>query len=138
MIQSFSNRRMIMIMGCMICKVKKRTEEKEERPKLTLQPEEKRTVAYHVAGHAVVGWILEFADPLLKVSIIPRGKGLGYAQYLPREQYLYNKEQLYDRMCMTLGGRASEQVTLFIWNNRQQIHVLLCSTTSNIHNPNLI
>ena len=109
-----------------------------EKKTNVLQPEEKRTVAYHEAGHAVVGWFLEFADPLLKVSIIPRGKGLGYAQYLPREQYLYNKEQLYDRMCMTLGGRASEQVTLFIWNNRQQIHVLLCSTTSNIHNPNLI
>ncbi len=53
---------------------------------------------------------MEFADPLLKVSIIPRGKGLGYAQYLPKEQYLYTEEQLYDRMCMTLGGRASEQI----------------------------
>jgi len=81
-----------------------------EKKTNVLQPEEKRTVAYHEAGHAVVGWFLEFADPLLKVSIIPRGKGLGYAQYLPREQYLYSKEQLYDRMCMTLGGRASEQI----------------------------
>ena len=61
-------------------------------------------MAYHEAGHAVAGWFLEFADPLLKVSIIPRGKGLGYAQYLPREQYLYSKEQLNDRMCMALGG----------------------------------
>merc|ERR1719237_637135 len=81
-----------------------------EKKTNVLQPEEKRTVAYHEAGHAVVGWFLEFADPLLKVSIIPRGKGLGYAQYLPKEQYLYSKEQLYDRMCMTLGGRASEQI----------------------------
>ena len=81
-----------------------------EKKTNVLQPEEKRTVAYHEAGHAVVGWFLEFADPLLKVSIIPRGKGLGYAQYLPREQFLYSKEQLYDRMCMTLGGRAAEQV----------------------------
>ena len=81
-----------------------------EKKTNVLQPEEKRTVAYHEAGHAVVGWFLEFADPLLKVSIIPRGKGLGYAQYLPKEQYLYSTEQLYDRMCMTLGGRASEQI----------------------------
>ncbi|KAL5020882.1 hypothetical protein ScPMuIL_000037 [Solemya velum] len=70
----------------------------------------KETVAYHEAGHAVAGWYLEHADPLLKVSIIPRGKGLGYAQYLPKEQFLYSKEQLLDRMCMTLGGRVSEQI----------------------------
>jgi len=81
-----------------------------EKKTNVLQPEEKRTVAYHEAGHAVAGWFLENADPLLKVSIIPRGKGLGYAQYLPKEQYLYSKEQLFDRMCMTLGGRASEQI----------------------------
>ena len=81
-----------------------------EKKTNVLQPEEKTTVAYHEAGHAVVGWFLEHADPLLKVSIIPRGKGLGYAQYLPKEQYLYSTEQLFDRMCMTLGGRASEQV----------------------------
>merc|ERR1719411_1542600 len=81
-----------------------------EKKTQVLQPEEKKTVAYHEAGHAVVGWFLEPADPLLKVSIIPRGKGLGYAQYLPKEQYLYSTEQLYDRMCMTLGGRASEQI----------------------------
>lgn len=67
-------------------------------------------MAYHEAGHAVAGWYLEHADPLLKVSIIPRGKGLGYAQYLPKEQYLYTKEQLLDRMCMTLGGRVSEEI----------------------------
>ncbi|XP_032875298.1 AFG3-like protein 2 isoform X3 [Amblyraja radiata] len=81
-----------------------------EKKTQILQPEEKKTVAYHEAGHAVAGWFLEHADPLLKVSIIPRGKGLGYAQYLPKEQYLYNKEQLHDRMCMTLGGRVSEQI----------------------------
>lgn len=79
-----------------------------EKKTNVLQPEEKRTVAYHEAGHAVAGWFLEHADPLLKVSIIPRGKGLGYAQYLPKEQFLYTAEQLLDRMCMTLGGRASE------------------------------
>ncbi|XP_063244841.1 AFG3-like protein 2 [Bacillus rossius redtenbacheri] len=81
-----------------------------EKKTNVLQPEEKTTVAYHEAGHAVAGWFLEHADPLLKVSIIPRGKGLGYAQYLPKEQYLYTKEQLFDRMCMTLGGRVSEEL----------------------------
>ncbi|KAM6217995.1 mitochondrial inner membrane m-AAA protease component AFG3L2 [Rhynchocyon petersi] len=81
-----------------------------EKKTQVLQPEEKKTVVYHEAGHAVAGWYLEHADPLLKVSIIPRGKGLGYAQYLPKEQYLYTKEQLLDRMCMTLGGRVSEEI----------------------------
>lgn len=81
-----------------------------EKKTQVLQPAEKKTVAYHEAGHAVVGWFLEHADPLLKVSIIPRGKGLGYAQYLPKEQYLYTREQLFDRMCMMLGGRVSEQL----------------------------
>merc|ERR1719334_2016816 len=65
-----------------------------EKKTNVLQPEEKKTVAYHEAGHAVVGWFLEHADPLLKVSIIPRGKGLGYAQYLPAEQYLYTEPQI--------------------------------------------
>nr|XP_003461259.2 AFG3-like protein 1 [Cavia porcellus] len=81
-----------------------------EKKTQVLQPSEKTTVAYHEAGHAVVGWFLEHADPLLKVSIIPRGKGLGYAQYLPREQHLYTREQLFDRMCMMLGGRVAEQL----------------------------
>ncbi|RZB40598.1 AFG3-like protein 2 [Asbolus verrucosus] len=81
-----------------------------EKKTNVLSPEEKKTVAYHEAGHAVAGWFLQFADPLLKVSIIPRGKGLGYAQYLPKEQYLYTKEQLFDTMCMSLGGRVSEEL----------------------------
>lgn len=81
-----------------------------EKKSNVMQPDEKKTVAYHEAGHAVSGWFLEHADPLLKVTIIPRGKGLGYAQYIPKEQFLYTKEQLFDRMCMTLGGRASEQI----------------------------
>ncbi|ESO87916.1 hypothetical protein LOTGIDRAFT_127065 [Lottia gigantea] len=81
-----------------------------EKKTQVLQPDEKKTVAYHEAGHAVAGWYLEHADPVLKVSIIPRGKGLGYAQYLPRDQYLYTKQQLLDRMCMTLGGRVSESI----------------------------
>ncbi|XP_011828007.1 PREDICTED: AFG3-like protein 1 [Mandrillus leucophaeus] len=81
-----------------------------EKKTQVLQPSEKTTVAYHEAGHAVVAWFLEHVDPLLKVSIIPRGKGLGYAQYLPREQHLYTREQLFDRMCMMLGGRVAEQL----------------------------
>ncbi|KAJ6628041.1 AFG3-like protein 2 [Pseudolycoriella hygida] len=81
-----------------------------EKKTNVLQPDEKKTVAYHEAGHAVSGWFLEHADPLLKVSIIPRGKGLGYAQYLPKDQYLLSREQLFDRMCMTLGGRVSEEL----------------------------
>jgi AFG3 family protein len=82
----------------------------EKKNKL-ISPEEKEIVAYHEAGHAVAGWFLEHADPLVKVSIVPRGvAALGYAQYLPREQYLYRTEQLFDEMCMTLGGRAAEDV----------------------------
>eukprot|EP00003_Mantamonas_plastica_P024890 TRINITY_DN4748_c0_g1_i3.p1 TRINITY_DN4748_c0_g1~~TRINITY_DN4748_c0_g1_i3.p1 ORF type:complete len:382 (-),score=147.47 TRINITY_DN4748_c0_g1_i3:14-1159(-) len=82
-----------------------------EKKSLMLSKEEKKTVAYHEAGHAVAGWYLEHADPLLKVSIVPRGNGaLGYAQYLPTERNLYTKDQLLDMMCMTLGGRASENI----------------------------
>lgn len=82
-----------------------------ERKSRVLSPEEKRIVAHHEAGHAIVGWFLEHCDPLLKVSIIPRGVGaLGYAQYLPKEKYLFSTEQLVDRMCMMLGGRVSEEI----------------------------
>jgi|GWRWMinimDraft_12_1066020.scaffolds.fasta_scaffold01095_3 AFG3 family protein len=82
----------------------------EKRNKL-ISPEEKEIVAFHEAGHAITGWFLEHANPLVKVSIVPRGiAALGYAQYLPKEQYLYRTEQLFDEMCMALGGRAAEQV----------------------------
>ncbi|SSD61799.1 probable Mitochondrial respiratory chain complexes assembly protein YTA12 [Saccharomycodes ludwigii] len=82
-----------------------------ERKSRVLSPEEKKVVAYHEAGHAVCGWYLEFADPLLKVSIIPRGQGaLGYAQYLPGDIYLLTEQQLKDRMTMALGGRVSEEL----------------------------
>lgn len=80
-----------------------------EKKNKIISPEEKKIVAYHEAGHAVAGWFLEHADPLVKVSIVPRGvAALGYAQYLPKEQFLYQTEQLLDEMCMTLGGRAAE------------------------------
>ena len=83
-----------------------------EKKSLVLNPEEKKTVAYHEAGHAICGWFFKYADPLLKVSIIPRGQGaLGYAQYLPSgESYLMNVNQLMDRMAMTLAGRVSEEL----------------------------
>ena len=82
-----------------------------EKKSRVLSSEERKIVAYHEAGHAVAGWFLEHADPLLKVSIIPRGvAALGYAQYLPKDQYLYSRAQLLDRLCMTLAGRASEEI----------------------------
>lgn len=82
----------------------------EKKNKIIL-PEEKEIIAYHEAGHAICGWFLEHAYPLLKVTIVPRGTAaLGYAQYTPKEQYLYNTDQLMDQICMTLGGRASEDI----------------------------
>jgi len=82
----------------------------EKKNKL-ISPDEKKIIAYHEAGHAVAGWFLENAHPLLKVSIIPRGvAALGYAQYLPKEKYIERQEEMLDRMCMTLGGRAAERI----------------------------
>ncbi len=82
-----------------------------EKKNKIISPEEKRIVAYHEAGHAIAGWFLEHADPLVKVSIVPRGvAALGYAQYLPKEQFLYTTEQLIDGMCMTMGGRVAEDI----------------------------
>ena len=82
-----------------------------EKKNKIISPHEKEIIAYHEAGHAIWGWYLEHAHPLLKVTIIPRGiAALGYAQYLPKEQYLYRTEQLLDEICMTLGGRAAEEI----------------------------
>ncbi len=82
-----------------------------EKKNKIISPEEKKIIAYHEAGHAICGWFLEHAYPLLKVTIVPRGTAaLGYAQYTPKEQYLYNTDQLTDQMCMTLGGRAAEEI----------------------------
>ncbi len=82
----------------------------EKKNKL-ISPEEKKIIAYHEAGHAICGWFLEYAHPLLKVSIIPRGvAALGYAQYLPKEKYIERENEMLDRMCMTLGGRAAERI----------------------------
>ncbi|MCB0523670.1 MAG: ATP-dependent zinc metalloprotease FtsH [Saprospiraceae bacterium] len=82
-----------------------------EKKNKIISPEEKRIIAYHEAGHAICGWYLEHAHPLVKVTIVPRGlAALGYAQYLPKEQYITRKEKLLDDICMTLGGRAAESV----------------------------
>lgn len=82
----------------------------EKKNKIIL-PEEKRTIAYHEAGHAVSGWFLEHAHPLVKVTIVPRGvAALGYAQYLPKEMYIRTTDHLMDDMCMSLGGRAVEEL----------------------------
>ncbi len=82
-----------------------------EKKNKIISPQEKEIIAFHEAGHAICGWYLEHAHPLLKVTIIPRGiAALGYAQYLPKEQYLYRTEQLMDEICMTLGGRAAEEI----------------------------
>ena len=82
-----------------------------EKKSAVIPPHERAKVAYHEAGHALVGWFLEHCEPLLKVSIVPRGSGaLGFSKYLPREQFLYTVEQLEDRMCVSLGGRVAEQL----------------------------
>ena len=82
-----------------------------EKKNKIISPREKEIIAYHEAGHAVCGWFLENASPLVKVTIVPRGIGtLGYAQYLPKEEYITRTEALLDRMTMTLGGRAAEKI----------------------------
>lgn len=84
-----------------------------EKKNRVISKQERRTVAYHEAGHAVAGWFLEHCEPLLKVTIVPRGTAaLGFAQYVPSENLLRTKEQLLDMTCMTLGGRAAEQVLI--------------------------
>lgn len=81
-----------------------------EKKNKIIRPEEKKRIAYHEAGHASVSWLLEHASPLIKVTIVPRGKSLGAAWYLPEERQITTKEQLMDEMCATLGGRAAEEI----------------------------
>ena len=85
-----------------------------EKKNTAIKPSEKRRVAIHEAGHATISWLTEHANPLLKVTIVPRGRSLGAAWYLPEERQLTTTEQLLDEMCATLGGRAAEQV---VYNN---------------------
>ena len=82
----------------------------EKKSKITTD-EEKRAIAVHEAGHATISWLLEHANPLIKVTIVPRGRALGAAWYLPEERQITTTEQLLDEMCATLGGRAAEEVT---------------------------
>jgi len=81
-----------------------------EKKSKIITPEEKRVIAYHEAGHATVSWLLEHASPLVKVTIVPRGRSLGAAWYLPEERQLNSTNQLLDEMCATMGGRAAEEV----------------------------
>ena len=85
-----------------------------EKKNKAIKPSEKKRVAYHEAGHATISWLVEHAAPLLKVTIVPRGRSLGAAWYLPEERQLTTTEQMLDEMCATLGGRAAEEV---IFNN---------------------
>ncbi len=81
-----------------------------EKKSKIITPEEKRTIAFHEAGHATVSWMLEHAAPLVKVTIVPRGQSLGAAWYLPEERQIVRTEQMLDEMCATLGGRAAEDI----------------------------
>ena len=81
----------------------------EKRTKI-ITDHEKNTIAFHEAGHAVVSWLVEFASPLVKVSIVPRGQSLGAAWYLPEERAITTTEQIFDEMCAALGGRAAEEI----------------------------
>ena len=82
-----------------------------EKKNKIITPHEKKTIAYHEAGHATVSWLLEHAHPLVKVTIVPRGKSLGAAWYLPEERQITTTEQMMDEMCAALGGRAAEEIT---------------------------
>jgi len=82
-----------------------------EKKNKIIKKEEKRTIAYHEAGHATISWLLKYANPLVKVTIIPRGRALGAAWYLPEERQITTTEQMLDELCATLGGRASEEIT---------------------------
>ncbi len=107
-----------------------------EKKNKIISPDEKRIIAYHEAGHAVCGWFLDHAHPLVKVTIVPRGvAALGYAQYLPKEQYLYRTEQLLDQMCMTFGGRAAEdlifnKITTGAQNDLEQVTKMAYAMTT--------
>jgi AFG3 family protein len=81
-----------------------------EKKNKIITPHEKKVIAYHESGHAAVSWLLEHAHPLVKVTIVPRGKSLGAAWYLPEERQITTKEQMFDEICAALGGRAAEEI----------------------------
>lgn len=112
-----------------------------EKRSHALSPVERRIIAYHESGHALVGWLLPNSDVLLKVTIVPRTSlALGFAQYTPSEQQLYTKEQLFDKMCMTLGGRAAENlifnsITTGAQNDLEKVTKIAYSQVSEIQIP---
>ena len=81
-----------------------------EKKNKIITPHEKKVIAYHESGHAAVSWLLEHASPLVKVTIVPRGRSLGAAWYLPEERQITTKEQMMDEICAALGGRAAEDI----------------------------
>ena len=91
-----------------------------EKKSKIISPEEKKTIAFHEAGHATVSWMLEHASPLVKVTIVPRGRSLGAAWYLPEERQIVRTEQMLDEMCATLGGRAAEIV---LYDNKKKLNL---------------
>ena len=90
-----------------------------ERKNKLMTEEEREIIAYHESGHAVVSWMLRYAAPLVKVTIVPRGKSLGAAWYLPDERQITRSEQMLDEMCATLGGRAAEEI---IYKKHPPVH----------------
>ena len=82
-----------------------------EKKNKIITPQEKKSIAFHEAGHATISWMLEHANPLVKVTIVPRGRSLGAAWYLPEERSITTTEQILDDMCSALGGRAAEEIT---------------------------
>lgn len=101
----------------------------EKRSKITTE-EERKCIANHEAGHATLSWLLEHANPLVKVTIVPRGKALGAAWYLPEERQITTREQLQDEMCATLGGRAAEELVL---GKYPQAHPTIWNVSRNKH-----
>lgn len=98
--------------------------------------EEREIVAYHESGHALVGWLLEHTDALLKVTIIPRtSAALGFAQYSPKDRKLFSQEELFDRMCMMLGGRAAENVVFNRITTGAQNDLEKVGWVSTMHKP---
>ena len=81
-----------------------------EKKNKIITAEEKKVIAFHEAGHAAVSWLTQYANPLVKVTIVPRGRSLGAAWYLPEERQITTKEQMLDEMCAALGGRAAEEI----------------------------
>ena len=102
-------------------------------PHQVIDPLERKVIAFHEAGHALTGWFLEHADPVMKVSIVPRGKAaLGYSQSLPRDVSLHTEDQISDTMVMALGGRAAEEVIFSVVSSGAQV---MTNLMTNLRTP---